>query len=281
MLRSEFSQSEPHVKRIAIMRLALLTMAVAIPSAVMLALSYPGRSEASGSRITGGEPFIDTMSALDTELWSVSDGWENGPYMVNDWQASQARFDNGLTLTLAPDVAKGQAYSSGEVQSRAEYGHGYFETTMRAAPGSGVITGFFTYTGPPFGQNWNEIDVEVIGAKPREVLLTYFFGDDKISKAVPLGFDATAEYHTYGFDWQPDSIEWYVDGRSIHKVTGTDLPIPNLAKKLMASLWGSETLTEWSGPFDKSAMPTSAKFTCIAHSRSAADGMPCTELKSK
>lgn len=257
--------------------LALLTSAVAIPSALGLATVGSGQSGSPGPRIPGGEPFVDTLSTLDRTLWAVSDGWANGPYMVNDWQASQARFGDGLTLTLAPGIDE-HPYSSGEVQSRVKYGHGYFETTMRAAPGSGVITGFFTYTGPPFGEHWNEIDVEILGATPREVLLTYFFGDETISTPIPLDFDATAEYHTYGFDWQPGYIEWYLDGRSIHKVTGGKLPLPNRAKKLMVHLWGSETLTEWSGRFDSKAMPTAATFTCIAYSPSAAQSMPCTEL---
>jgi endo-1,3-1,4-beta-glycanase ExoK len=277
-LQAEADLTGTRTTGLALLTTALMT-AVAVPSALVMATAGSGQSQPPAPRIAGGKPFVDTLSALDRELWAVSDGWANGPYMVNDWQASQARFGDGLTLTLARGIVKKHRYSSGEIQSRAKYGHGYFETTMRAAPGSGIITGFFTYTGPPFGEPWNEIDVEILGAKPREVLLTYFLGDDKISTAVPLDFDATAEYHTYGFDWQPGFIEWYVDGRPIHKVTGDKLPLPNRAQKLMVHLWGSETLSEWYGEFDSKAMPTAAEFTCIAHSPGAAQSMPCTELR--
>ena len=31
-----------------------------------------------------------------------------------------------------------------------------------------------------------------------------------------LGFDASEGYHTYGFDWQKDSITWYVDGKAVY-----------------------------------------------------------------
>lgn len=259
-----------------------MIVAVAAVWALFLASSHarPSDPPMSGQRITGGEPFVDTMAAHDRRRWSISGGWANGAYMVNDWQASQSRFSQGLTLTLAPAVVKEHRYSSGEVQSRDVYGHGYFEATMRAAPGSGIITGFFTYTGPHFGQSWNEIDVEILGAKPREVLLTYFFDGEKISKVVKLNFDATAEYHTYGFDWQPRHITWYIDGRPVHKVTGDRLPLPNVPQKLMVSLWGSETLTDWSGAFNKNAMPTSAFFSCIAHSQSA-ESRPCAKIKSR
>ncbi len=266
---------------VLISTLAIIAAAGIAPAAFSPASPLtPSDPPPPGPRITAGKPFVDTMTKLDPGLWSISDGWANGSYMVNDWRASQARFDRGLTLTLAPGVVKESPYSSGEVQSRGRYGHGYYETTMRAAPGSGIITGFFTYTGPHFGQIWNEIDVEVLGAKPREVLLTYFFDGKKVSTAVPLEFDATAEAHTYGFDWQPGSIEWYVDGRPVHKVRGERLPLPNVAQKLMVSLWGSETLTDWAGVFSRNAAPTSASFTCIAHSRSAAEDMPCTARQS-
>lgn len=34
-----------------------------------------------------------------------------------------------------------------------------------------------------------------------------------------LGFDASQGFHTYGFDWQADSITWYVDGEPVYKAT--------------------------------------------------------------
>ena len=34
-----------------------------------------------------------------------------------------------------------------------------------------------------------------------------------------LGFDASEGYHTYGFDWQKDSITWYVDGKAVYTAT--------------------------------------------------------------
>lgn len=227
-------------------------------------------------RVKGAEPFRSDFSALDKSLWRVSHGWTNGKYMVNDWQKTQVTAGGNLTLTLDRAVTSKHPYSSGEVQSRAVYGHGYFETTMRAAAGSGVVVGFFTYTGPPFGKPWNEIDVEILGAKPNEVLLTYFYHGKKISYPYPVDFDTTAGFHTYGFDWQPGMIEWYIDGTPVHKVTGEDLPLPNEAQKIMVHLWGSKTLTGWLGPFDANAIPSSAAFSCIGYSKSASWHMPCS-----
>ena len=94
--------------------------------------------------IPGAEPFVDRMAAHDKRRWSISNNWTNGAYMVNDWQASQTQYNGKLTLTLARDISKKHPFSSGEIQSRQHFGHGFFETTMKAAKGSGIITGFFT-----------------------------------------------------------------------------------------------------------------------------------------
>lgn len=207
--------------------------------------------------------FVDRFDRLDRARWSVSGGWRNGDYMVNDWQVAQARAERGLTLTLARNPAAPAGFSSGEVQSSARYGYGYYEASFRAAPGSGVVTGFFTYTGPAFGTVWNELDVEIIGRRPREVMFTYFVGPAKRSHTVQLPFDATKETHAYGFEWQKESLRWFVDGRQVHESSAADMGFPTLPQKMMVHLWASSTLGSWLGPFDPAALPTTAHFTCI------------------
>jgi endo-1,3-1,4-beta-glycanase ExoK len=219
--------------------------------------------------------FADRFARRNDRLWSVSNGWRNGSYMVNDWRASQVRFGPGLTLTLALNRTDKAAFSSGEVQSRAFYKYGYFETRMRAAPGSGTVTGFFTYTGPPFGRPWDEIDVEILGAKPREVEFTYFRNGKKLSKIQPLGFDATAATHVYGFEWQPELLQWYVDGKLVYGASGSALPLPQEPQKIMVSLWASDTLGSWVGPFNRGAVPTRALVSCISYSHSFATRQNC------
>ena len=226
-------------------------------------------------RLTGGAPFVDTMDRHRKGLWKVSDGWRNGEWTVNDWRASQVAFDGALTLTLDRKQSKLAKFAGGEVQSRKVYGHGYYEVRMRAAPASGTVSGFFTYTGPPFGQPWDEIDVEILGAKPRQTLLTWFRNGDKVSHKHRLGFDATEGFHTYGFDWQPETIRWYIDGEMVHEATGEALPLPRVRQKLMVSLWGSRQLKSWVGPFDPDTLPTSMVVDCVAFSPSYAERQPC------
>ena len=244
----------------------LLPVSLALAACMPSATGASDEPRASAERIEGGEKFVDTFARRDTARWNVSHGWDNGPNWANDWQRSQVAFDDALTLTLDEKIGPNHRFASGEVQSRETYGHGYYETVMRAAPGSGVVTGFFTYTGPPFKKPWNEIDVEILGAEPTKLYATYFYHDKKVSQTIDLGFDATAAHHRYGFDWQPGFIRWYVDGELVHEADGSDVPIPDTAQKLMVHLWATETLNRWTGPFDPSVLPVSASYRCIAYS---------------
>ena len=217
--------------------------------------------------ITGtGRPFVDEFRQLNPEIWSISHGWSNGAYVVNDWQRSQSVIDNGLSLKLENMTITEKRYSSGELQSRATYGHGYYEIIMKAAKGSGIISGFFTYTGPYFGKNWNEIDIEILGRNTREASLTYFYQGKPRSHTVKLEFDAAQGFHHYAFDWQPEYIRWYIDGILVHEERGEVHPLPNEAQKLMVHLWGTDTIRDWAGPFDSDATPAKMEIRCIAYS---------------
>jgi endo-1,3-1,4-beta-glycanase ExoK len=261
------------------MKAALTFTALGFAAASAMALSSVASVSPPPLRtspvIGPGKPFVDDLSGLDQAIWSVSDGWSNGAYMVNDWRKTQTRFGKGLVLALEDRPGGISRYASGEVQSRDTFGHGYYEATMQAASGSGIISGFFTYTGPPFGKPWNEIDVEILGKNTREATLSYYYNGKSLSHVVALDFDAASGLHHYAFDWQPDYIRWYIDGRLVHEAVGSDLPLPNVSQKIMMHLWGTDSIKEWAGPFDARAIPTSMRFGCIAYSHSRPETDKC------
>jgi uncharacterized protein (TIGR03437 family) len=53
-----------------------------------------------------------------------------------------------------------------------------------------------------------------------------YSGGSGISKSytLPRGQRVYDDYHVYSIDWAPDSVEWFVDGVSFHKVTPASLP---------------------------------------------------------
>ena len=66
--------------------------------------------------------------------------------------------------------------------------------------------------------------------------------------------------------WAPDGITWYVDGREVHRTRTLD-DIPSETQKIFASIWGSETLTDWMGRFDPAAVPQVLDIDWIAYTR--------------
>lgn len=177
----------------------------------------------------------------------------------------------GAQLVL--DAIKGgrRPYRSGAFASVRSFGHGRFEAEIRAAPGSGLITGFFLHRDTPR----QEIDIEFAGDDPRRMLANVFFnpGDDGTAMCfgyrgspywIDLDFDATADLHLYAIDWQPDRVAWLVDGMIVHeRVSWDPTPIPHLDMRLHANLWAPRS-EELAGRIDESTLPAAAAFRNVS-----------------
>lgn len=211
-----------------------------------------------------GSPFIDRFQGIDRARWRLSDGWDNGPWIANDWRAAQVgHFPDGVHVVLARNRNGAKRFSSGELQTHTLYQFGYFETRMQAPRGSGLVTGFFTYNRPEGESSWDEIDIEILGRDTRSVQFTYFRDGERVPVVVPLGFDAAAGFHTYGFEWRRDRIRWYVDGVLMHEVTGAGIPNER-PQRLLMSLWNSSELTQWVGPIMPWEGPWTLRVSCVA-----------------
>ena len=131
---------------------------------------------------------------------------------------------------------------------------------MKAAKCPGVISSFFTYTYNP----WDEIDIEFLGDDTTKIQLNYYTnGKGKHEFIYELGFDGSEDFHEYAFDWQKDSITWYVDGKPVHKA---DVEIPAASGQIMMNLWNvHENVSEWAGRFDESKLPVTAQYQWIGY----------------
>lgn len=224
----------------------------------------PMRQEPSPGA-TGGA-FVERFRNFDGRFWYVSDGWSNSDWDSSSFSADQVVLTpEGLALAISPAEGGGKPYRSAEVQSRARYSYGYFEARFRALRGAGALSSFFTYTGPP-GPAWDEIDIEILGRNTRELRVSYVSGGQRTrSVVVPLGFDASAEAHTYAFAWREDAIHWYVDGALAHSETGAQAPIPRLPQKIMFNNATSVSADDWRGATTLSDWPQAALYECIAY----------------
>jgi len=175
--------------------------------------------------------------------WYASDGWGNGGMFLSNWQADHAVVAAGnLNLQLDANGLVG-----GEYASTATTGYGLYAARLQAASGAGIITSLFTYNGTPH----DEIDIEILGKDTTKVQFNYFVnGVGGHEAVIDLGFDAATGFHDYAFDWQADSIRWYVDGVLKHEVTAViNGTLPGTPGKLMANLWAAQGVDGWSGTF--------------------------------
>ncbi|MBY0563644.1 MAG: family 16 glycosylhydrolase [Hyphomonadaceae bacterium] len=215
--------------------------------------------------------FIDRFRTLDETRWSVSDGWSNGDFMDNDWRREAISLTpTGLAITMRrnlPELGRDKPYMSGELQSREAFQYGYYEASMRLPPGDGVLSAFFTFTRPEGASTWEEIDIEFVGTRPRYMEAVYHLHGRSVGKRIHLGFDPSQAFHTYGFEWTPDALRWYVDNRLVHEVRDPRLARMTRPQQLIVFLASASGLAAWLGELDRSKEPWVLHVSCVAHAR--------------
>ena len=183
----------------------------------------------------------------------------------------------GVKLHLEARESGGKDYSSGSIATKeaddAQHLYGRFETVMKPARGSGLITAFFLYRFDP----WQEIDAEFLGQDTTRILLNVYYnpGEDGdlynygyrgTPVLVDLGFDAADDFHHYAIEWDPGEIRWFVDDQLIHRrPSGRPTPVPHLPMRFHINTWPicSEELA---GPFDAEVLPVDAEIRSVIFS---------------
>ncbi len=201
---------------------------------------------------TNASPYLAdlTMGYSDdvSAKFEASDGWSNGSMFNCTWRKRNVSFEQGgMKLLIDSDVGS-IPYSGGELRSKDFYGFGYYETEMKPISNDGVVSSFFTYTGPSDNNPWDEIDIEFLGKDTTKVQFNYFTdGKGGHEHLYDLGFDASEDFHTYGFEWKADSITWYVDGEAVYTATDN---IPQTPSKIMLNTWPGTGVDSWLNAFD-------------------------------
>jgi beta-glucanase (GH16 family) len=198
-------------------------------------------------------------TAYDTAKWNPYADWgKNGSFNAGreKYYASQIRVANGVcNLVAAPNPHADtfvDSYHSGElISARADthaatpykfdFLYGYVEARLKVTNVPGFFTAFWMI---PSKKNYNyewEIDIlEVLGHDHRTMFQTYHYrpgqapeqtrntswtpnkGRDKRNGAAPV-LDYSTDYHTFGVDWQPDHLTFYIDG-----IASGSLPDPGV-----------------------------------------------------
>ena len=169
--------------------------------------------------------------------------------------------NNGvLTISMNPvapeDQAKfgGFAYTSGMINTIGSFAqtYGYFEIRAKLAAGQGLHDAFWML---PVDGTWPpELDVvEQRGSDPTQVIGVSHATDDGVdisySKQLTVT-TATTEFHTYGLDWEPDYLTWYIDGVAVRTMPtwpGMDKPMYLIANLGGGGAWAGnpDGTTPW------------------------------------
>jgi len=231
-----------------------------------------GDTGESGSSIPdyGTEPNVNATMFEDfrdneAEYFFASDGWTNGNPFDCVWTEDNTSLSDGaLHLTIDKDYSGKYNYTGAEYRTSDHYHYGYYETSMKAIKNNGVVSSFFTYTGPSEDNPWDEIDIEILGKDTTKVQLNYYTnGVGNHEYMYDLGFDASLAYHTYGFDWQPDHITWYVDGKPVYTAYSN---IPSTPGRIMMNTWPGTGVNEWLAPFD-GRTPLTAYYEWVTYNK--------------
>ena len=161
-----------------------------------------------------------------------------------------------LTISATPanpsiqGSLEGQTYTSGMINTYHEFSqtYGYFEMRAELPAGHGLWPAFWML--PKDGSWPPELDVmEMIGSEPntlRNTVHSQVSGEWKVNDTHYLNeanvtvSDMTSGFHTYGVDWEPDTITWYYDGQpTFQAATPADLnkPMYMIANLAVGGAW--------------------------------------------
>ena len=215
------------------------------------------------------EPLKATTTVAD---WSEgeapavfeSDGWTNGKPFNVQWTANNVAYEKGvakLTISDNPDGSEETftEYYGGEMRTYQYFGYGDYQVRMKPAKKDGTASTFFPCTGdydtkPHTGKPnpWDEIDIEFLGQDTTKVQFNYYVnGVGGHEYMYDLGFDASEEWHNYGFRWTEDYITWFVDETPVYRVDATESnPMPSTAGRMLMNYWcGASEAEGWMGKY--------------------------------
>ena len=172
-----------------------------------------------------------------------------------------------LLAVLAPRAAL--ATQGAELYRTQSQFYGRFEARIRYAPGEGVVSSFFLWKeGSSSTTTWNELDHEKINGTCRLQTNIWTGKGTQDEQLNTPTFDICADYHTYGIEWTPDYIAWFVDGTQLRRVTGASVTeYTQNASQGMAfhfNLWAGDA--SFGGTLNPSTLPVRQYISWVQYS---------------
>jgi beta-glucanase (GH16 family) len=190
-----------------------------------------------------------------SSLWYPRDTTEPGGPGANLFPAENVTLTDDGRLRLdvkGYDEGGNYVHEGGQLATNGrDYHFAHYRVLIKPVVEVGVVTAFFTYQyDANLEDNNHEIDVEIL-KESDGVIRCYFttwrsydpdgLATDKESSFVELTPEFAAEFHTYGFDWYFNRVEFFIDGelKQTHTVT-----VPDELGFLMLNAWPAP---DWAG----------------------------------
>ena len=172
-----------------------------------------------------------------------------------------------LSLVVNDQRTTQRSFSCAEVQSRGFHGYGTYEVRMRSAAAGGVLSAFFIYAPASNGKSHEQISIEFVGRDPGTVLVNYNVGAGNRARSIALDFDGSKSVNSYAFQWTPEAIRWFVNGRLVHEVKAVSgEALPSRPGKIVMTSWKGTDADQqaWLGPFEYAGRPIVATIEHVA-----------------
>lgn len=171
-----------------------------------------------------------------------------------------------LTLLFCFSInSSAKIYKGAEYRTKLAYTYGRFEASIKSAHREGMLSSFFTYHDESGIQNWNEIDVEILGRYANDVQFnTITPGQANHVGHYPLFSSPHLDYHTYAFEWTPDYVAWFIDDVEVLRQTGSHIQTLTKDQKIMMNIWNPQ-YANWAGVFNSDALPAFAFYDWVSY----------------
>jgi GR25 family glycosyltransferase involved in LPS biosynthesis len=238
------------------------------------ASAFEGRELSASSRVC----FADDLAQIQSARWLLrNDTFPGNLGLFRPANVTEAA-SGGISLAVIEEPLGVRNLSAAAISSRASFLFGRFEATLQATNVPGLVTGFFLHRDSPR----QEIDVEILGNQPDQLLVNVFYnpGTDGAKfdygyrgtpAIIRLGFDASKASHRFAIEWDPCEIRWFVDQKLVHRRgTWDPTPIPHLPMTLHVNTWPTRS-RDLAGRLALRSLPASAIVRQVAVDTYTAD----------
>jgi beta-glucanase (GH16 family) len=217
-------------------------------------------------------------TTLDPDRWHVNNaiGNESLGRRPALYRPENAYLGNGnlnidFRKTVLPEkyVRLGfKDYTSAMVRTNDRGLYGYYESRAKPMNSAGSSAFWLAWTG--LVDNATEIDIFEIGGKTKDGKFDRLYNMNGHVWATPQSGEHLANgstwtspwrlantFHVYGFDWQPDTLRWYVDGVLVRESKNTHWHFP------MQIVFDSEAFWNWFGVVDDADLPSTFRVDYI------------------